>query len=245
MTSAAAWAQSAAGAGSLSSLEQAAKQRTAAWQRLADNLESSVARMLPCDPKIAAAISEAGRASEERLTSVAAYVAGASKEANQDTEMARRALASAEGLAADLGAEKSDAAMEQGALEAQLANLSASVKQRASLDESQKALQQIAALAKQRADLAQSASNRHEALIATLRALVAEFVSREDALKGAGLAFEAERSRWNSYYAARLTRAQTECAIVKGGPVAPAASGSSNTKGAPAPAQPRPQGKKQ
>jgi chromosome segregation ATPase len=221
-------------------LEQTAKQRSSDWQNLAQNLEVSVARMLPCDPKIASSISDVSRASEERLTALSAYLTAAAKEAATETESAQRMLSAAEGLAAEVADERTDLENEQGGVAAELANLTESLKQRPSLDDSQKALQQIQALQKQRGDLTQAAASRREALVSALRSLVSDSAAREERLKGAHLAFDSERSRWNSYYAARLARAQTECSIVKG----TAAASDSPSPAAAKPTPRRTQGKK-
>ena len=51
--------------------------------------------------------------------------------------------------------------------------------------------------------------------VASLRDLVTKFDARDAALRDESVAFEAERARWNGYYAARLARAQTECSITQ------------------------------
>ena len=51
-----------------------------------------------------------------------------------------------------------------------------------------------------------------------LRDFVAQLEARESSLKEAHNAFASEGSRWSAYYASRLARAQTECAITKGLP---------------------------
>ena len=229
-------AQSTPPPGSLAALEQTAKRRSADWQQMAQNLEASVARLLPCDPKIASSIGDVRRASEERLAAVSAFLTDAAQEASQDTAGVKRAIAAAEGL--DLADERTDLANEQGGVEAELANLTDALKQRPALEDAQKALQQIAALQKQRADLTQASAGRQEALMTALHTLESDSAAREESLKGARAAFDAERSRWNSYYAARLARAQTECAIVKGTPAAESA------PAPPAPRRPSSQGKK-
>ena len=67
-------------------------------------------------------------------------------------------------------------------------------------------------------------------MIAALTRLLQAYEIRETALNGAIKAFDAERLRWNSYYAARLARAQLECSVTN--PAAAAA------KASPAPPKP-------
>ena len=89
-TAVAALAQEAPAPGSLAALEADARQKTAVWQKLAQQMESSVARLLPCDAKAAATITAASRASEVRLAASAAYLQAAEQQASRETAGARR-----------------------------------------------------------------------------------------------------------------------------------------------------------
>ena len=53
--------------------------------------------------------------------------------------------------------------------------------------------------------------------------MVANFDARDAALREEFVASEAERVRWNGYYAARRTRAQIECNITQIGAPRPQA----------------------
>jgi hypothetical protein len=209
--------------GPVTALEAAARQKTTDWEKLAQDMESSVARLLPCDAKAAATITAVNQASDARQTAMAAYLRAAQQQASQETAAARRVLASAQSLASELVTEKSDVAQEQAGIEAQLANLEESVKSRAVLGDALKILQQIQMLAGLRASLSQGVVDNQEAFLAPVRDLVASLEQRESAMKDAAAAYETERSRWNAYYAARLARAQTECSIIRGPAPAPAA----------------------
>ena len=220
-TATAALAQDAPATGSLATLEADARQKTVSWQKVAQEMESSVARLLPCDAKAAATINAASQASEIRLAAVAAYLQAAEQQAARETASAQRVLASAQTFAADLATEATDVAQEQAGIDGQLANLAESLKSRASLGGSQKILQQIQSLAAQRAALAQGGLKRKESFLASVRALVAALTAREAALKEERIAQGAERARWTAYYAARLKRSQTECSIIRGPAPAP------------------------
>jgi hypothetical protein len=215
----------------MASLEATARQRTAEWEKLAQDMESSVARLLPCDPKAAATISAASQASESRLAAMTSYFKAADQQASLETSAARRVLASAQSLAAELVIEKNDVTQEQAGIDAQLANLEESVKSRAVLGDAVKILQQIQMLAGLRASLASGVVESQEAFLAPVRDMIAALEAREAAMKEDEAAHEAERSRWGAYYAARLARSQTECSILRGPAPAPAAA-------------PRPRGKK-
>src|SRR5438270_13154723 len=73
----------------LASLEQAAQKSLVAWNGLARDLDSKVARLLPCDPKAIAAINEVSRASEVRLNDLSDYLRAAASSANMETNAAR------------------------------------------------------------------------------------------------------------------------------------------------------------
>src|SRR5215813_13950571 len=87
-------AQSPAPASALPSLEQSARQRAADWMRLADDLEGSLARMLPCDPRVTVAINEVMRASDARLATLSDYLQAATQQGLRDTDSLKMAIAS-------------------------------------------------------------------------------------------------------------------------------------------------------
>jgi chromosome segregation ATPase len=213
-------AQNDPGPPSLAQLEQTVKDRTAAWNKLSQSLDSSLIRLLPCDPKIAAAISDVNKASADRITAVIAYFDAAGRQALLQTSGASQVLASVQSLQADLAAEKSGVARERGDLEAQQANLTQSIPRRATLSTPADALKDVAAAQQQRSDSVDSAGAHAEEASTALRDLVMQLQTREAAWKDIRAAFQAEGGRWDAYYLARLARAQTECTITKG-PVAP------------------------
>jgi chromosome segregation ATPase len=208
-------AQEAPGSAYLEPFEADARQKAASWVKQAQAMESSVAHMLPCDARAMPTITAVSQASDARLAAVAAYLQAAQNEASRETAGAQRIVASAQSLVSELGAEKADVAQEHSAIDAQLAALSETVSKRAALGDAQKTLQQIQALTAQRAELAQGGLDRQQAFLTSLRNLAASLEARESALKAAQVAYEAERARWNAYYAARLARAQIECNITR------------------------------
>jgi hypothetical protein len=215
---AAASAQNPPPADSLESLEQAAQRSSATWTGLAKDLDARVARLLPCDARATAAITEVSRASDGRLSALAEYLGAAAAHASAETSAARLLLTRETARAAEDPAERADAAAELAAVQKQVDALTSSAKERASLDDAGKSLQQIAAMVKDRATLADQQPANAATVQAALRDLVAAFEAREAALKDETVAFEAERARWNGYYAARLARAETECSITKASP---------------------------
>jgi hypothetical protein len=111
--------------------------------------------------------------------------------------------------------QRADAGQEQTAVDTQSDALAQSVKQRTSLEAPQKLLAQIAAMIHQRAAAAEQQAGAADAAVAALRDLVVKFEARDAALREEFSASEAERARWNAYYAARRTRAQIECTITQ------------------------------
>ena len=222
LTAAAALAQNDSAPPELAGLEQTARQRAADWNKLALALEPSIARLLPCDPKVTEAISAVSRASEARLAALAAYLEAARQQATRQTEAARRVLAAGRQFAGELQEDQADLAQEQSGLNGQIEDLATSTGQKPSLGDAQAALRQVAALLSERADLGQGAAGRQEALAAALAGLVAAYEARDAALQSESASFASERTLWTAYYAARLARAQTECSVTLGGAASPA-----------------------
>jgi hypothetical protein len=127
---------------------------------------------------------------------------------------------------------------EQAGLANPLTDLTASVTKNSALAESQKAL---SALTNKSAEAANQAMMR-EVDAGQLRQEVATLLTaaqqRQSALENAARAATTEGTRWNTYYAARVARAQTECAITGQGPTPPpAAAPIAPTSPRPAPAR--------
>jgi hypothetical protein len=208
------------------SLAQTARQKAADWETLAQGLEASIGRLLPCDPKGPAAIEEVSRASDARLAALADYLQAAAQQASRDTEAVKRVLTSSGTLTSALAAEKNEVEQEQAGADSEFANLVESAKSRASLGTPKDALQEIRSELQKRADLAQAGIGSQDLLAPALRDLVTAAEAREAVWKDVLPAYETERSRWKAYYGARLARAQTECSIIKGtAPARPGAKG--------------------
>ena len=199
----------------LAALEQTAQKRHAEWEALAKDMNDRMARMLPCDPRALSAVTEVSRASEARLAALADYLRAASAQAFAETAAAKNLLSTEEKRAVEASLERADAGQEQTAVDTQSDALAQSVKQRSSLEAPQKLLAQISAMIHQRADAAEQQAGAADAAVALLKDLVAKLDARDAALREEFAASEAERARWNGYYAARRTRAQIECTITQ------------------------------
>lgn len=199
----------------LAALEQTAQKRHAEWEALAKDMNDRMARMLPCDPRALAALNEVSRASEARLAALSDYLRGASSQAFAETAAARNLLNAEEKRAVEASLERADAGQEQTAVDTQSDALAQSVKQRSSLEAPQKLLAQISAMIHRRVTATEQQAGAADAAVALLRDLVAKFDARDAALREEFAASEAERSRWNGYYAARRARAQIECTITQ------------------------------
>jgi hypothetical protein len=223
-------AQSPPPSASLMELLQTVQQKTADWEKLAQSLDTSILALLPCDPKVTAAITAVRKASEARVSAMAAYLQEADRQAALQIASARSVLASVEPLGPDLAIEKVDLEQEQLGVNGQLAALTDSGNRRPSFTAAQDVLRQITALEQQRSDAVDSAASHAGEAAAAVRDTIAQMVAREAALKDAQAAFAAESIRWNAYYAARQARAQTECNVTKG-MVAPARPAGKQTTG--------------
>jgi hypothetical protein len=199
----------------LVSLEQTAQKRHAEWEALGKDMNDRMARMLPCDPRALAAVNDVSRASEARLGALADYLRAVSAKAFAETAEARALLNAEEKRAVEASLERADAGQEQTAVDTQSDALAQSVKLRTSLEAPQKVLAQIAAMIHQRAAAMEQQAVAADAAVKLLRDLVTKFEARDAALREEFAASEAERARWNGYYAARRTRAQIECTITQ------------------------------
>jgi hypothetical protein len=205
----------ASSASNLATLEQAAQKRHAEWEALAKDMNDRMARILPCDPRALAAVTQVSRASEARLGALADYLRAVSAQAFAETAAARNLLIAEEKRAVEASLERADAGQEQTTVDTQSDALAQSAKQRSSLEAPQKVLARIAAMIHQRTAATEQQAGAATAAVALLRDLVAKFEARDAALREEFVASEAERARWDGYYAARRTRAQIECTITQ------------------------------
>src|SRR5689334_7590594 len=100
----------------LAALEQTAQKRYAEWQTLAKDLTERIARILPCDPRYAAAISEASSASETRLAALSDYLRAVTSKAFAETATAKLLLDAEEKRALEVALERADAGQERTAV---------------------------------------------------------------------------------------------------------------------------------
>lgn len=221
LAAACAAAQSASAPNALAALEQNVQQKTGQWNKLAQNLELSIVKLLPCDPKATAAITEVNRASQARIDAIAAYLKEASRQAGLQLDAAKKVLESAQTVGADLAAEKSDLVSERSGIASQITNLTQSSQNRSSFTPALDELKQISTVEQQRSEALDAATSHTDPAAAALSDLVMQLEARQAAWKDIQAAFNSEGERWTAYYAARLARAQTECSITRGPAAAP------------------------
>jgi hypothetical protein len=202
-------------AASLTALRQSAEHETQTWDTLAKSLETRIRGMLPCDPKIGAAVEEVNRASEARLSAFDKYFS-----AVLDLTMARSAQAShllesqnktGNGF---LETEHAEGVEERAGTENQISQLEVNTGRKADLSESVSALRAVAALTDRRNLVMAQQSASGESLNESLRALATQTQAAEDAIKALGAAHANEAVRWRAYYVARLARVQAECTAI-------------------------------
>jgi hypothetical protein len=198
----------------LTSLEIAAQKAAAGWQILARDLDPRLARMLPCDPRAKTAIDEVSRASQARLATLDAYYDAAAHDAKARRASVQSMLAAEEARLAETNVALAQAEQSAAALSKQLGVLTDGIRDKPNLEPASSALSQAQAPARDGVTSVRNVAARRTPLIAALRELVSAAEARDAALTEARTAFEAERARWNGYYAARLARSETECAII-------------------------------
>lgn len=205
----------------MAALQQSVDQKTADWDSLARTLESRLARMLPCDPRVRTAIEDVNKASDARLAALSQYWQAAAAQAHADVLSVAKALADEDAAARDVDTARAEAEQQRIAVDAQLADLADSLKRRAQLDEAGKALTAIAEQVRQRVAAADQESAKRTALTAALRDLQVACLAREKSIQTEIAALTIETARWSDYYASRIARAHTECSITNQGPTRP------------------------
>lgn len=219
---------------SLPALQQSVAQRTAEWNTVAANLEQRVARLLPCDPQARAAIDEVSRASEARNAALTSYWTIASLQSRTQIEAIRRLLAQEVDRTGDWAADANQARVDLAFTVAQGTSLATSLAQLPALANPQKDLGAIAEQYRLFQMQAQERAAAHGGLVDDLRELLNASETRQTAIDERQKTISVEAQRWSVYYAARLARAQVECALINPAAAAP-----------PAVPRPAPPGKKQ
>ncbi len=199
---------------SLAALREAAQQKTLEWDALAQDLETRIARMLPCDPRLTGAIEEVSRASEARLTALRQYLEADQARAKSDAAAAAGFISAQDTLKLELNQERAEADQERVAIEGLLVEAGESAKRSASLAEAERVLEAIAQMARQRGAQAEGQATGSDAFAGTLADLGASLKARQTALDNEMRVLDAEIPRWKEFYAARLARAQAECTVI-------------------------------
>jgi hypothetical protein len=201
----------------LAALRQTADKAAADWEALAKGLEQKISTLLPCDPKARAAVEEVSHASDVRLTALSAYLKGAAQKAAQDTDAAKHVLAAQAALAGGWNTERVEADQEHTAIEAQIVDLKESMRKRGALSGAEQVLVEISNMVKERAAKSDEQAGRRNQIDALLGDLVVAYQNRRTALENEYALLDAETAKWSAYYAARVSRAVTECAIINPG----------------------------
>jgi hypothetical protein len=201
----------------LAALRENADKTSTTWETLAKGLEAKIATLLPCDPKYRAAVEEVSHASDARMATLSAYLKAAATKAKEDTESAKRVLATQAALAGGWNTERTEADQQGTAVEAQVADLKESMRKRGTLAGAEQVLIEIAGLVKQRAAKSEEQASHRDVLTTMLGDLVIAYQERQTALENESAQADAEAAKWNAYYAARFSRAITECTIINAG----------------------------
>ena len=187
--------------------------RGAEWSALATNLEQKVARMLPCDARVRTSIEEVMRASDARFAALAALWNDVARRSREQTEIANKMAAESDADVAAWKTDQADAEQEQKQVDSKRADLRASAAQLPALGSASNALDGIA---KTVAGSVEQSIEREDAA-AQWKAAANDFTTasgtRQRAIESELKAIATESAWWNAYYAARIARAQMECAL--------------------------------
>ena len=93
----------------LAALEQTMQKRYGEWESVAKDLSERMARILPCDPRALAALTEVSRTSEARLAALADYLRAVSAKAFAETAAVRNLLDTEERRTVEVNLERADA----------------------------------------------------------------------------------------------------------------------------------------
>jgi hypothetical protein len=207
---------------SIATLRQTAEQKTGVWETLAKALENKIRGLLPCDPKIAVAVSEVNRASDARLAAFNDYFGAVLAETSARAAEASRLLDSQAKTGTQfLETEHAEGVEERAGIEYQISQLIANPGRKSEVSDAETALRALAALTDRRNLIMVQQSVRGDALNESLRALVSQSLAAEAAVKALATAHATEAERWRSYYVARLARVDAECTAINPTPLAP------------------------
>ncbi len=201
------------GANSPAALQDSAARRTVEWTTLESNLELRLARLLPCDARVRAAIEEVSRAADARTVARTSYWTSISLRSKAQVETIRGMLAEEEGRAGDWSKDLADAQVDVATTSAQAASLGPSIRQLPALAAPQKNLEAIAQIYRVIEAQSSERANGTGQLAGDLRELLKAGQARQATIENQLKAAGAEGQLWSAYYAAREARAQVECSI--------------------------------
>jgi hypothetical protein len=206
---------SAQDAASLATLRQSAEHEAQNWDTLAKSLETRIRGMLPCDPKIGAAVEEVSRASDSRLSAFDRYFRAALTETSARTAQAAQLLDfQSKAGSGFLETEHAEGVEERAGTENQISQLEATPGRKAELIDSGSALRAVAVLTDRRNQVMVQQSTRGDSLNESLRALVSQSQAAEEAMKALVADHANEATRWRAYYVARVARVEAECSAI-------------------------------
>jgi hypothetical protein len=224
-----AWAQEPANA--LTGFQQNTAKRSIEWRTLATNLELRLARFLPCDPRIRSAIEETGRASDARIAALTTYWMAVSGKSKSQLDAIRKLMDQEEARKGDWSLENTEAEQERAMVTEQNGFLAIGVNHVPAFAGAQKALSATTQTMLQMEAEARDRQTTGTQLAADLNALLTAGQTRQSAIEAELKSIAAEGTRWAGYYAARSSRAQTECEITNQDAGAPAARRPATKKG--------------
>jgi hypothetical protein len=173
-------------------------------------------------------VEEVNRASEARITALTTYWLAVSGKFKNQTEAIGRLMAQEEARKDEWTSDRTEAEQERAGVAEQSGFLAVSVNRSPALGTAQVALASTAQAMGQIEKQVRERDSTGDQLVKELRDLLTTSQTRQNAVEAELRLISTEGTRWSAYYAARLSRAQTECVITNGpaaaaGPSAPPA----------------------
>jgi hypothetical protein len=186
---------------------------TAEWAQIAPSLEQRLSRMLPCDPRIQAAIEEVSRASDSRITLLENEGKQLTVKSQQQSETLRQWAAQQEPAVDALRAWNALSEQERADLQSQSEVLAEITRRSAAFSAAAKSLEELTQSSQYTAAMSAKASTDAAGITSMMNDWLAASLGWQHSIDLYLKSLSEEGQRWRSFYAARIARARAECAI--------------------------------
>jgi hypothetical protein len=176
-----------------------------------------LARLLPCDPRVASSIEEVAKASDARIATLIADRKAVSEKSQQQIEALKQLLADHTPLTEKWKAAQAILEQETADVRSQSAYMSDVASKTAAPVPALKSLEGIAQTTQEEGTLAGRTQTDWTGLTTSISDWILASQGRQNALELEMKALETEGQNWRAYYAARTARAKAECNVMNPG----------------------------